>query len=413
MYPDEIDGLAPDLLYDWRLEVLSHVKIICGGYINILKVAIWFKYGSNVALDEPMSGIPRASIDLARLLGGEFEVSVYGRGSKREYITPDTPFHGIKCESEVDYIKKSSELLDEEEADIVHCMTHKYYFFLEKRDYRVIQHLQLQSIPLFWEHARDGFQAKPVYTAEEKKYLSSGLERVREWTRAPNEGVDAVIACSRFIQKNARIEAKLPIELIYNFVDLKEVGEPEYDKEDYILFAGALVPVKGVHTLLEAAEILEEQECETPVKVVGSSGIWDSEYDKKIEGKLEETGNIEYLGPKNHAETIKHMKKAAIGVIPSIFQDPSPFVAYEFQACGTPAIATNVGGIPEIIEDKKTGILIPPDKPGTLAKKIMQLKRDPAKRRKMGEEGRKRIQKKFTAEKTKPKYVRLYRRLSH
>jgi len=65
-------------------------------------------------------------------------------------------------------------------------------------------------------------------------------------------------------------------------------------------------------------------------------------------------------------------------------------------AASLPVVATSVGGIPEIVKDKKTGLLVPPKDPEALARAILSLLQNKEEAEKMGIAGRKRVQEKFT-----------------
>ncbi len=80
----------------------------------------------------------------------------------------------------------------------------------------------------------------------------------------------------------------------------------------------------------------------------------------------------------------------------------------EAMALRKPVIATAVGGIPEIVEDGKTGVLIPPNDPKTLAQAIVKLAKDPTLRESMGEEGQKRAIEQFDIKRTARQYEELY-----
>lgn len=373
---------------------------------------IWLRYGPSIKSEGPVSGIDKCAIDYGRILSDEFSVTVVGRGIKKWKIKGKTEYHAIKAGSESEYLEKSTGYINEKQPDILHCMTHKHYLLLQEDECKIIQHYQTRYAPMLWSHFNPQFHSKPRYTPEEKKFMSSRLEQIREWTEKPNEGVEAAIACSNFIKENALIEAGVPVEVIYNFVDFEEVGEPEYDKEDYVLFVGALVPAKGVQTLLKAADTLEEDGCKTRIKVIGSAGIWNMDEDESVVGELTGMENVDFLGPKSHGDVIGYMKKAKIGVVPSVFPEPFGLVAAEYQACGTPVIASDTGGLPEVVEDGKTGVLVQPNKAEQLAEKITQLMNNPRLREKMGAAGRARVEKLFNAEIIKKQYIRLYSELA-
>jgi len=81
-----------------------------------------------------------------------------------------------------------------------------------------------------------------------------------------------------------------------------------------------------------------------------------------------------------------------------VFPDTYPTVVLLAMAAGKAIVGSSIGGIPEQIEDGKTGILVPPDDPGALADAILQLARDPAKRSSLGLAAMRRIRGEFAPE---------------
>ena len=67
----------------------------------------------------------------------------------------------------------------------------------------------------------------------------------------------------------------------------------------------------------------------------------------------------------------------------------------EAMACGKPVVATRIGGVPEVVEEGKTGLLVPPGDSPALAEALLRLLRDPALRTRMGEAGRRRAERLF------------------
>ena len=84
-----------------------------------------------------------------------------------------------------------------------------------------------------------------------------------------------------------------------------------------------------------------------------------------------------------------------IGVLPS-HEEGFPNSILEMMVLNLPVIATNVGGIPELVVDRETGLLVPPKQPAVLAEALLALSSDPALRSRMGKEGRFRVEEKFT-----------------
>jgi glycosyltransferase involved in cell wall biosynthesis len=80
-------------------------------------------------------------------------------------------------------------------------------------------------------------------------------------------------------------------------------------------------------------------------------------------------------------------------------------------ACGVPIVATRSGGIVEVVEDRKTGLLVPPLDPTALADAVQQLGADLARRRAMGEAGRERVLTNFTVEASVNDTIRIYQSL--
>jgi glycosyltransferase involved in cell wall biosynthesis len=107
---------------------------------------------------------------------------------------------------------------------------------------------------------------------------------------------------------------------------------------------------------------------------------------------------IVFHGVVSHKETIEFYRRAAVMVIPSVWNEPSPLPAYEAAACGLPVVSTRSGGIPEIVEHGVTGLLVARGNAEELALAIGRLIDDPVLARAMGEAGRRRVLERFTWE---------------
>jgi alpha-maltose-1-phosphate synthase len=83
------------------------------------------------------------------------------------------------------------------------------------------------------------------------------------------------------------------------------------------------------------------------------------------------------------------LSHATAFVCPSVYE-PLGIVNLEAMACGTAVVASKVGGIPEVVADGETGLLVPPDDPEALAEALNALARDPERANAMGEAGRQR-----------------------
>lgn len=131
---------------------------------------------------------------------------------------------------------------------------------------------------------------------------------------------------------------------------------------------------KGFDLILKTAKLIKEFlsfDFEWLVYGIESYSEWE-----KVLGIKCKSVNIELMGIANSEILVKAIQNADIFVHPS-YIDNSPNSVCEAQMIGIPVIATNVGGIPSLIEDGKTGFLIPANDPYTLAARIIELKLNP------------------------------------
>ncbi len=152
---------------------------------------------------------------------------------------------------------------------------------------------------------------------------------------------------------------------------------------------GLLNPWKGHKVFIQAAQKVVAQFPDCKFFIVGAPAeilTYDAELKSMVcEMKLEK--NIIFAGHRNDA--IQVMNAMDVIVHASIEPDPYPNVVIEAMAVGKPVIATNIGGPPEMIENYKTGILIPPGEPSVLSEKICELLGSRDLRLSMGEEAKK------------------------
>ncbi len=241
--------------------------------------------------------------------------------------------------------------------------------------------------------------------------------------RTSIESADAVVAVSsgmkRDILKAYPSVDPARVHIIYNGIDLAEYQRDESTDvveslgidptQPYVVFVGRVTRQKGIVHLLEAARHIDKS-----VRIVLCAGEADTE-DLKRE--------VEALGSSIEAERggllwihkmlprpqlIQVLSHASVFVCPSIYE-PFGIVNLEAMACGAPVVASAVGGIPEVVEDGKTGYLVAFEPDGTpmgapkdreafaraLATRVNELCADAALGRRMGAAGRKRVEEHF------------------
>lgn len=157
--------------------------------------------------------------------------------------------------------------------------------------------------------------------------------------------------------------------------------------KNIVLFVGALRKIKGVNYLIEAAKDFVDMN--TDLFMVGRDDGLRKNLEKRAR-ELEITDFIRYTGPVNHEDIPLWISASDILVLPSL-SEGRPNVVLEALACEVPVVATDVGGIPEIMVDGETGYLVPAKNPVELSTKINKLLEDKSRRENMGKLGRKSI----------------------
>jgi glycosyltransferase involved in cell wall biosynthesis len=175
-----------------------------------------------------------------------------------------------------------------------------------------------------------------------------------------------------------------------------------------VLFVGALKKIKGVDYLIEAAKNFLDTNIS--LYMVGR----DDGMKKSLEKRAQELkiGNyIKFTGPLTHEDIPLWFSASDILVLPSL-SEGRPNVVLEAFACEVPVVATNVGGIPELMINGETGYLVPPKNTTDLSEKVNSLLGDRDLRIKMGKFGRRiLIQRGLTWETHAKKTVEIYSKL--
>lgn len=117
-------------------------------------------------------------------------------------------------------------------------------------------------------------------------------------------------------------------------------------REDYFCYVGRLSKEKGVETLLSAAAQSGVQ-----IRIAG-----DGPLKEQLEAKYDSYDNISFLGQLKSTEVIELLSHAKASIIPSEWYENNPIGAIESLCCGTPVIGSDIGGIPELI-DQTNGII--------------------------------------------------------
>ncbi len=299
-------------------------------------------------------------------------------------------------------------------ADVVHC--HTWYTYLAGC---LVQ--QFQDVPL----------VITVHSLEprrpwKREQIGSGY-RVSCWLeKTAMEHADGVIAVSRSMREDILSLYSLPsdkVRVIHNGIDLsqyRKTHNPELltsygiqPKEPYVLFVGRITRQKGlIHLVRAIADV------RPGVQVVLCAGAADTaEIQSEMTAAVSEARRsspnrivwIPEMLPREHLVVL--YSHAALFVCPSVYE-PFGIINLEAMACGTPVVASSVGGIPEVVLHERTGLLVPftpvdeanpePRDPGQyardLAEAINRMLANPQLREEMGRLGRQRVEEQFSWE---------------
>jgi N-acetyl-alpha-D-glucosaminyl L-malate synthase BshA len=140
--------------------------------------------------------------------------------------------------------------------------------------------------------------------------------------------------------------------------------------EKIIIFVGRLKAVKGIEYLIKAMEIIQQKNGKAKLMIVGDGA--EKEKLETLVDKLNLNKNVMFIGKISNEDIPKYLIMSDIFVLPSL-REGFPNVILEAMASGLPIIASNVGGIPEIIKNGENGFLVEPKNPEMIAEKILML----------------------------------------
>ncbi len=202
-------------------------------------------------------------------------------------------------------------------------------------------------------------------------------------------------------------QRQLPVKLILNSLPQPTIApEPLSFNPATFLFAGRLVEDKGCEDFLRAFAVVVKKYPLTQALVAGN-GIQFEEL-KTLTTKLNINNNLTFLGWVMPDEMLTFMNRGSVLVMPSRWQEPFGLVALQGMQMARPVIATQVGGLAELVEDQVSGLLVPPKSPTALAEAMLNLLDNPQKTKEMGQAGFLRAEQVFGWEAFLAAYEKIY-----
>ncbi|MEJ2126366.1 MAG: glycosyltransferase family 4 protein [Candidatus Bathyarchaeota archaeon] len=211
------------------------------------------------------------------------------------------------------------------------------------------------------------------------------------------------------------------IHVIYNGVDIQKF-KPRQNKTELreqfglepnkkiVLFVGRLYHRKGLELLLRSIPPVLEQFSNVTFVISGTGFKEKEESLKNIAKELNIENDVKFLGYVADEKLPELYSTADIFVLPAIYEN-FPFAILEAQSTALPVISTNVGGIPEFLENEKNGFLIEPGDEPMLTQKLLALLQNPDLVKKMGDLGRKMIEEQLSWDIITNQVIDLYHKL--
>jgi glycosyltransferase involved in cell wall biosynthesis len=181
--------------------------------------------------------------------------------------------------------------------------------------------------------------------------------------------------------------------------------------EPIVGVVGRIDPEKGISTLVRAMGMLAGAAGHSHLAVVGAPGLDDGDYEVSLRREASQVlgERHRFVGP---VEEVPAVLRALDVLVNASASEPFGLSVLEAQACGAPVVATDAGGIPEFVEDGKTGLLVAPGRPDVLAASLTRLLSEPGLRRELAAAARDAVVAHHTLEIRADAFADIYRELA-
>ncbi len=208
------------------------------------------------------------------------------------------------------------------------------------------------------------------------------------------------------------------VEVVPNGIDLERFvphhAAPDWrarcglESAPLVTFLGRLTVDKGVHRFLDA---VAQASTETAlVAIVGGVGPEEARVRERLREDPRLHGNVRYIGPVAEEEKPALLGQSDLFVLPST-SDTSSVALLEAMACGAAVVGPAEGGASELVQDGVTGRRVPVREPGALAQTLVELLREPARRRRIAQRGQEYVRTEASLEIMARRFISLYEHL--
>lgn len=222
---------------------------------------------------------------------------------------------------------------------------------------------------------------------------------------------DTFVAPSSRLKTLVESAGLSPVEVVPNPVLVPAVVRAVDDIEgNSIGYAGRFVAEKGVQTLVDAFEIVVKHRPGARLVLIG-----DGPQRPVIEARIAASHlgeRVEITGWLTREEADRRLARVAVQAVPSLWEEPFGLAAVEAMVRGTPVVASQTGGLSEVIEQGRTGTLVPPGDPQALASALLGLLEDREAGRRLARDAQVTARERYDPDLFVERIVRIYRRLS-
>ena len=193
------------------------------------------------------------------------------------------------------------------------------------------------------------------------------------------------------------------IQVVPNFIDTERY-RPSGREKDYVIYFGRLSYEKGVDTLIRAFAGLGG------VRLIIAGDGPESGSLKTLASQLNLSG-VEFAGYREKEDLMRLVADSKLVVLPSRWYENLPFSIMESFALGKPVIASDIGGIPEMVEDEINGLLFPPEDEGGLMEQLKRLLSSGELRAEMGDAAREKAKRRYNSSSHYQRIMEIYQGL--
>ena len=267
------------------------------------------------------------------------------------------------------------------------------------------------GIALWWYRAFGGKKPTVLTLQSGDLDMPEKNRKIPRWVwRNIHVSPTLVVGISTALTERAKALGAKRTMTIPNGVDFGHLNNiPRGTKSVHrIVTVARLSPEKGLPFLIEAMKIARHSVPDAELAIVGGGALEAELKAFTAEQSLQDV--VHFLGAKPNAEAMAEVAKSEVFVLPSLGEGLG-IVLLEAQALGMPVIGTRVGGIPDVIEHEKTGLLVPPSDAEAIASAVVRLLTDRALAERCVAEAKSRLAK-FDWDKIAERYAALYQELT-